>query len=300
MAEKPRPGKQGGVQTAKRAPPFKLQNAEDRRVERYLKLLIYGNYGVGKTHLASTANEVESMGDVLMVNAEAGDLTLENNPEFESITTVPVRNFTVFNHLYEFLMLHCKARNENNVEKLIELESFLSGCEPEDIKEPKRFRTLIVDTLSEVETYCMNQILGITDSTKINEEVSSPEWADYGKNLNMMMRLCRSLRDLDMHVIFTCAEKYNQDETKRMKYVPSLTGKLAKQIQGFMDMVGYYVSGQEGDKVIRKLYVVPSAQGKYDAKHRYSLFKGDSFLNPTIGSILKEVGLLQPEGAAIK
>jgi len=116
----------------------------------------------------------------------------------------------------------------------------------------------------------------------------------------MLLRVVRAFRDLPMNVIFTCAEKYNQDETKKYKYVPDMTGQLSKKIQGFMDMVGYYVQGKDGDKIQRRLYVMPSGLGKYDAKHRYQDFKGEFFTDPTIGKILKEVGLLNKDGTALK
>ena len=103
-----------------------------------------------------------------------------------------------------------------------------------------------------------------------------------------------------MHVIFTAAEQFNQDENKRYKYSPDLTGKLSKKIQGFMDMVGYLAVGKEGEKTIRRLYVSPSPQGKYDAKHRYQAFTAEFFLNPTIKSILIETGLANKDGTPLK
>ena len=79
-----------------------------------------------------------------------------------------------------------------------------------------------------------------------------------------------------------------------------MTGQLSKKIQGFMDMVGYYVQGRDGDTVQRRLYVMPSSTGRYDAKHRYQAFKGEYFTDPTIGSILSEVGLLSASGTPLK
>ena len=91
-----------------------------------------------------------------------------------------------------------------------------------------------------------------------------------------------------------------KDESKKFKYTPDMTGQLAKKVQGFMDMVGYYVTGKAGDETIRRLYVVPSGTGRYDAKHRYQAFKGEYFENPTIGSILEETGLMDDTGTILK
>ena len=283
------------IKQAVRAPQFRIETVA--RKERFLKLLIYGNYGVGKTTLACSALEVPSMNNVLMINAEAGDLSVDNLDDLDAIT---ITNFRALGRINEYLKQHCKARDADDTEELIKMEAFLRGIDEKDIKEPRKYRTVILDSLSELESYCFDQLLGITDTTRLDEETQSAEWGEYKQNNNMMLRLVRAFRDLPMHVIFTCAEKYTQDETKKFKYTPDMTGKLSKKIQGFMDMVGYYAQGKDGDKVQRKLFVMPSALGKYDAKHRYQSFNKDHFTDPTIGSMLREVGLLNKDGTALK
>jgi hypothetical protein len=283
------------VKTAIRPAAFRIETTQRR--ERYLKLLIYGNYGVGKTTLAGTATDVEGMGDVLIINAEAGDLSLA---EFEGLDEITVQDFRTLGRINEFLKQHCKARDEGDTDKLKQLEAAVRGCEAKDIKEPREYRTVIIDSLTELEAYCFNQLLGITDTTRLDEDPQSAEWTEYKKNHTMMLRVVRAFRDLPMHVIFTASEQFQQDESKRYKYSPDLTGKLSKKVQGFMDMVGYLAIGKEGDQTIRRLYVSPSPAGKYDAKHRYSAFKKEFFTNPTIKSILVETKLADKDGAPLK
>ena len=280
---------------AVKAPAFRIETVQRR--ERYLKALIYGTYGVGKTTLACSALMVSSMRDVLIINAESGDMSVEH---MENLDTITVTDFKRLGQINEFLKQHCTARDEGDIDKLIAMESVLKGVEPEDIKKQRQYRTVILDSLSELEAYCFNQLLGITDTTRLDEEVQSAEWSEYKKNHTMILRVVRAFRDLPMNVIFTCGEKYTQDETNKYKFVPDMTGQLSKKIQGFMDMVGYYVKGRDGDAVQRRLYVMPSGTGRYDAKHRYQAFKGEYFTDPTIGSILSEVGLKNPSGTPLK
>ena len=277
-----------GVQRATKAPPFTIQRSS--RKQRYLKLLVYGNYGAGKTTLAGSCCEVPSMNDVILLDAESGDLSLE---EYD-IARVELGSYTELAKVYEFLRQHCKARDAGDDEKLKDLEERITGVRPD---EPQKFYTVMVDSLTEVEAYCMAQLLGVSDSTKLDEETASAEWAEYKKNNNMITRMIRNFRDLPMHVIMVASEQYQQDETKKFRYSPNLTGKLSKQAQGFFDMVGYLVVGnadEHGD-VPRRLYVQPSGNGRFDAKHRYAKFKGSYFDNPSIDKILKQTGLLQSD-----
>lgn len=282
---------------AVRAAAFRLETTQ--RTERYLKMLIYGNYGVGKTTLAGTSSLVESMRDVVIINAEAGDLALT---QFDNLDSITVQDFKTLGRIHEYLKQHCNARDKDggaDVDRLRTLEAKVRDCEESEIETPRQYRTVIVDSLTELEAYCFNQLLGITDTTKLDDEVQSAEWSEYKKNHTMMQRVIRAFRDLPMHVIFTAAEQYQQDENKRYKYSPDLTGKLSKKIQGFMDMVGYLAVGLEGEETIRRLYVSPSPKGKYDAKHRYQAFKGEFFHQPTIGKILEETKLGSKDGTPI-
>lgn len=293
-----KPGQQGAVKMAIKPAAFRMERVT--RKERYLKILIYGNYGSGKTTLAASAADVPAMNDVFMINAESGDLSIDDD-RAKHISTVTVNNFKTLGQVHTYLKAHCKARDANDTDLLRKQQANVMGIEEDEIETPSRFKTTIIDSLTEVEAYCFNQLLGITNNTRIDEETDTAEFKEYKQNNGMMLRLVRSFRDLPMNVIFICGEQFLQDENKKMKYSPDMTGKLSKKIQGFMDMVGYLQIGRsENGGMLRRLNVAPSTSGKYDAKHRYASFKGDHFDDPTIGKILTEVGLLSKDGTQLK
>lgn len=294
----PGPGAQPTAIVAQKPPSFRIEPIQKKL--HYLKLLAYGQYGIGKTTLMATAHLVEGMRDVLVISAESGELALEEE-QFYGIDVVKVQTLTQLSTVHEYLLQHSAHVNDEDDEWLRKSQARFYGVAPEEIETVRRYRTIVVDSLTEIEDYIMYHILGVGDKTRMDDELPPEEWAEYKKNSRMFQRLVRQFRDLPMHVLFTCGQSWIQDETKKQKYMPELTGKLSTKVQGFMDMVGYLTRvADDAGKVHRVLYVDPGVSNRFDAKHRYARFKGDKFIDPTIGTILQEVGLLAPDGAATK
>lgn len=262
----------------------------------------YGDYGSGKTRLMGSAALVPSMRDVLFIDCEAGDLTIatEDQKDYAEsahkyIDVVTVNTFKQLARVQEFLKLHCQLRDQSDdggEEKLKELEQKLMPETYDAGRKARRYHTVIIDSLSEAETFSMYQLLGISDRTRLDEDVASPEWAEYKRNHGQILRTIRAFRDLPMHVLMTAAAAYIQDDQKRMNWQPALTGRLAKQCQGFMDVVGFmYVTSGEDGKKVHNMQVQPTP--RINAKCRFSNFKLTGWSNPTMKTILDSVGLLQ-------
>lgn len=277
--------KSGTVRKPMKGPVFRIVPL--KASTKWLKFLIYGEYGIGKTTLAGTAIDVPQMADVLLANAEAGTLSLSDKP---AIDTVPVTTFKHISSLESYLAVHHRLWEADDMDRLRELEAELKGVPIKSIKEPRHYRTCILDSLTEIDTLSMYQELGINEATRLDEDVMTPEWSEYRRNLQRISRTIRKFRDLPMHIIIICSANWDQDEQKKKKFTPSLTGKLSGIVQGFMDLVGFLATGldEEGTS-IRKLYVTPTPQ--YAGKNRFPAFKGTFFEEPTISSILKAVGL---------
>jgi hypothetical protein len=285
------------------APLFIMRPIED--VYDWQTMLFYSDYGVGKTHLAGTAVMVPEMCDVLYVSLEGGEKTLKevarlckkNNVDPNRIMVIPVESYSQYAFVYEFLKIHVKARDKKDIDTLRKLEAQVRNLpmeirnDPKALEEaipkPMQFRTVISDSLTEAQKYCMYQILGINPATqKLDAEPDAAQFQDWGKSREMIQFLVRRFRDLPIHSIFICGQSIEQDAKKQFHYDPMLPGKLSNDVRGLVDTVGFLVGiPQEGGGVIRRCYLQGGMyQGAHiAAKNRYGTnLKGLWIDNPTM------------------
>src|SRR3954471_18254554 len=124
----------------------------------YIKGLFYGEYGAGKTFLCGTAVSVPEMNDVLMISAEGGDLTLYDPDgvyNFDNIDVTKVTDYKTVARVYDFLKLHCALRDKTDAESISRLKKLQQVVMPdmEESDRLRRYRTVIIDSLTEVEVY---------------------------------------------------------------------------------------------------------------------------------------------------
>ncbi len=258
----------------------------------WLSMMIYGDFGVGKTYLAGTAALVDEYSDLLYIALEGGEKGLKQLIKEgkrqgvdvgKRILVIPVSTFKQYSNIYEFLKLHVKFRDADDTKNLRRLEAQIKGfsaalCKDDEklaemIPSPKKIRTVITDSLTEAQKYCMYQLLGIDPLTqKIDAEPEQAQFAEWGRSREMIQFLVRRLRDLPVHSIFICGQDTDQDTTKKWFYTPLLPGKLASDIRGLVDVVGFYTSiPQEGGKIIRRMFLVGGTYGSTHvaAKNRF-------------------------------
>lgn len=283
-------------------PPFTISALKTNR--KYIKILVYGAFGTGKTSFAGSSVDVDGMRDVLMVNAESGTMSIEDAEHIvhrDLIDQVRTKDFKTVALVQEFLIAHCKARDNNDIMGMKRLQARMFSTpdqqiraeeitEDEDEEGPyrmRRYNTVIIDSLTEVDVFSMYHLLGIQTDMKLDKDIDVAQFAEFRKNNQMMQLLVRAYRDLEMNVILVCSTQFNQDELKRMLWTPSLTGQLKGQVQGFVDIVGFLQVGKpaEGSKEIpRRLFVQPI--GQFDAKNRIASFKEPFITQPTMGKIM--------------
>lgn len=263
-----------------------MANFEIRKpsAERNLNLLIYGPAGSGKTHLSATAAQSDRFKNVLFLDVEGGAQTL-NRPGFEDIDIIGITEFETFARVFEFLKAHVKLRDSKNAEDQKRLDSLNAKY---SLAEGTRYRTVVIDSLSEVAKLVMYRLLAIDpDLARLDGDIKSAEIQDWGKSAEYVRLLVRGFRNLDINSIVICSENLTQDNMKMLHHDIALPGKLASEIPGFFDVVGWLNSAASKDgSVTRKLYVKQQKGNPFVAKDR---LHGDGIVaidSPTIDRIV--------------
>lgn len=215
---------------------LKIERMADRRID-FLNMLLYGEPGVGKTTMIGTCSRVNAMCPILHIDVEGGDLSLTDYPGIE---VVRVASYKQMQPIYD------------------ELYRMKHG-----------YRTVSIDNLTELRYFSMGDVMLDAKASAKNPEnvdIDVPSQREWGKNSEQIRRVVRAFRDLPMHTIFTAHAKEEEQKNGLFKTKPSLPGKLADEISGFVDLVLYYYMKQVGTESKRLILTAKTA--KENAKDR--------------------------------
>ena len=186
-----------------------------------IKVLIFGESGVGKTTLAGTLNE-----PTLIISAEAGLLSLKG----KKIDVID-------------LSLNDKGEvipQEQRIARLGEVYAYLVTDEAR-----KKYKTIFIDSLSEINGNLLAQL---------NVEFSDAKdtLKMYGELSKKMKSLVKSFRDLPYYsIIFTALSEADKDESGQRFIGPQLIGKFSTQVGAYFDEVLYlHVNRETGERVL--------------------------------------------------
>lgn len=214
----------------------------------YVKVLIYGVPGAGKTYLAGSAADVPEMSPVLFIDMEGGTKTIRNL--WPDVSVVRIRD-----------RFDDKGRLKKSAWQILQ-DVY------EDLKKGVgKYKTIVIDSLSEAQKVSMYSVMSGTTEKDPERDPDIPAMRDWGKSGEQMRRFVRAFRDLDCHVIFTALANDNKDQmTGKVSVKPSLPGKLADEIPAYLDEVLYLYTRATKDGIDRKLLSEPTE--KYSAKDR--------------------------------
>ena len=186
---------------------LRIERISDR--DQHVNMLIYGKSGVGKTTLCGSAVEVPEMQRVLYIDVEGGVMSLRKR--YSQVEVVRVRTWNDMQRIYD--------------------EIFAGG---------HGFNTIILDSLTEIQKFNMDQIMIKALEANDDRDLDVPSLREWGKNLEQVRRFVRAWRDLPINVLFTALEREDTDRMKRPIKLPSLSGKMAGEVAAFLDIVLYY------------------------------------------------------------
>lgn len=166
---------------------------------RFIKALIVGEPGSGKTLISSTFPRP------IYASAEGGLMSIADR----NIPYVEIRN----------------------TEQLLELRVMLDNDPQTRTKVfGAPIETVVIDTIDEIQRVFIRERLE-------NEKKQVLQLQDWGWLGEQMQAFVRGFRNLEMNVVFACHVKETRDdELGRIVYKPGLQGAIGDQIAGYVDL----------------------------------------------------------------
>jgi|GEM_PF-5270098 len=240
--------------------PTIATNAATRRFTAF----IYGFSGSGKTYLARTVLDDPALFPALVCICDRGDLTLKDVIDNEKLVVANTRAIADFNPIFEYL------KGRNNV-----------------------FKTVIIDNLSELHRS------GLIDQAKRSSQNKDARTGheftqqDYGIVRNQILSVVSNFAlELNINVIFTALASQNTDQVTGITSIePNLSGKLAFEVPGYCDVVGYLFEKtptlrdqKEGRTESVRMLQVTQSTNVQAARNRGGKL-GKEVVNPTLPKI---------------
>lgn len=231
-------------------PVYQVKDKEPK-----FNFLVYGESGVGKTRFCGSVYDVPELCPALLLDVEGGSLTLRSvYPEIECVRI-------------------------DTWEKLQRVHTRLKQSPDHG------YKTIIIDSITEMQKIGMDYTML---TRKGGDDLNVPELKEWNINIEQVRRYVRAFRDLEgVNTLFTALVRVDVDKrTGLSRKKPSLNGKVADEVCGFLDIVTY-LGMEDVNKVPTRILQTGNTPGTI-AKDR-SNFLPMLMANPTMADIYKYI-----------
>lgn len=227
--------------------------------QAYLKALVYGPHGQGKTHLLGTAQLDARTRPMLLIDWEGNTETLAGL----DIDVAVCRTWQDMNEVYAML-------TQTN----------------------HGYKSVGIDSLTELNLYAliteMNRQVALGGKGR-DTQPDAAQIQDYGVTLVQMRRLLRNMRDLPMHVIFTALDDSDVTPREGTVKLPMMVGKMRQEVGALMSVVGYLAIEESDGKINRTLLLHSIPKYRVKVRTGWGMEIPETLDNPTVGKILNTV-----------
>ena len=231
----------------------------------YLKILVYGRHGKGKTRLAATAPNV-----IIGRVREEGTRSAR---EFEGAQVFPINTWSDIDDFYWYLR-----------------------------QVDHGYQSVALDGLTAMQHMCMKYVLGELEDRDPTRETSMPDRRSWGKLSELMKEQILRYRNLPMHVIFTARERITggEEDEEDIFHVPDLNPGTRGTALSAVEVIGRIyqkevrtVKGKGSKKKEVKAWETRLLIGESDEFETKDQIHelGRIVKNPTIPMILEAAGL---------
>jgi hypothetical protein len=235
-----------------RKPTFQFT---DDSTDAFAKIMVYGPSGYGKTRLLSTAMADQRTSPLFLIDYEGGTSSIRGT----GVKRRKIETWEDFNETYEYLA---------------------SGDHP--------FKSIALDSASEAHLFALFQRLQATDRRRTNADALDEN--DYGLAATQMRRLIRKFRDLPYHFFATALSQEVTDVREGVVKKPAMSGKLADDLMGIFDCVGYLAKDGDGADALRVLVLQNYSKIRTKIRIPPELPQISEIDDPTISKILDAMG----------
>lgn len=230
----------------------RIQQIKD--TDYYIKLLLYGRYGAGKTRFAANAP------NPVWIDTERSAETFRRIPELQHL---PLFVPNTFEEMFEFTR---------------------------EVVKKKAYETIVIDTIGRAQDDQIQadvkrdaQVPGKPGQFK--RDIYLPLWGDYRISTNKIDEMFSFLQKAPLHVIIIAHERIDVDPKTQeiIRITPDITPTLKKSVMGLINIAAYLEIETDirGDRV-RKLTVNPYQ--KIEAKNRLNIQEA-TIKNPNFNQI---------------